>query len=403
MLDFSTATAQTVRATRRSRETLRTADRLTAQNTLNATNATSVTLDAQMRLRLGLTVDETADWTDTAVATLRILRRVVERLQAQAAPGFEAGTMSGTVRDRLSLSDAIRVVAHLLAANDFDVESASPASLTATFLVAELLRTASGVSNTATMAGQLAELLAASSAAIYVAELSADEVASLADALSTAIRARFTADSTLALADALAGGLSILIPDAFSASESTSPDVAVYLSAAERLAFIGRLALPEGAFSAWVLNADTTGVTSYSNFPFNSLATHRGVTYGLTETGLYELTGDTDDGTPIEAHLRTGDLDFGTSRDKNIPRAYLNLLTSGQVVLKTISSIRGARTERWYELAPKAGNDEALRRVPLARGLRGATWAFEVRNLEGATFEFSDAEVLPVVLSRRGG
>jgi hypothetical protein len=177
------------------------------------------------------------------------------------------------------------------------------------------------------------------------------------------------------------------------------------LQATETLAFVGHLPLEDGDYSAWVMNAETTGTTSYSNFPFNSLVDHNGVTYGLTDTGLYRLEGETDDGADIVTTLRTGDMDFGSSREKNIPRAYLYVLTNGDLVLKTISTTHGARTERNYALTARttdAGDDETLRRVSLARGLRGTWWSFELHNVDGAVVEFKGAEILPVVLSRRG-
>jgi hypothetical protein len=304
--------------------------------------------------------------------------------------------------DQISADTALWIVANLVASSGFDLASTSTQHMTAVLIAAELLRVASGSESTVAIAVRLAERLAAQEAIHAVHAMTATEIATLADALSAAIQARFTAPETLGLAETIQFGLTVIVPEALDLDDALIPSLTLLLRAAETLAFIGRLDLPEGPFSAWVMNAETTGATSYSNFPFNSLFTHQGKTYGVAEDGLYELIGDNDDGDPIEAVVRTGDINFGTSREKNIPRAYLSVLTDGQLILKTISSVRGARTERFYELAAKDGNDEALRRVPLARGLRGVTWAFELRNVAGSDFDFADAEVLPVVLSRRG-
>jgi len=179
----------------------------------------------------------------------------------------------------------------------------------------------------------------------------------------------------------------------------------VLLRANDTFAFIGKLPLEDGDYSAWVLNAETTGVTSYSNFPFNSLITHNNYTYGITETGLYRLEGSTDENNPINVSVKTGDIDFGISREKNVPRAYLYILTNGELVFKTISTHQGSRTERNYALTVRStdsDDDETMRRIPLARGLRGTWWSFELQNIDGASVEFKGAEVLPVVLSRRG-
>lgn len=158
-------------------------------------------------------------------------------------------------------------------------------------------------------------------------------------------------------------------------------------------------------FQVWVMNADTRGTTSYSQFPMESLFVHQGVAYGVAETGLYRLEGDDDDGDPIQAVIASGDIDFGTSKQKNVPRAYLYLTQNGGMILKTITSLQGARHETYYELAQRPTDrqdDDTLRRVPLGRGVRGVWWRFEVHNVNGADFDFAGAEVLPVVLNRRG-
>jgi len=122
----------------------------------------------------------------------------------------------------------------------------------------------------------------------------------------------------------------------------------------------------------------------------------------LTDTGLYELTGGTDDGVPIEALLRTGDLTFSSSSHKRIDRAYLYLTSTDAVLLKAISTHRGQRNEAWYRVNYRDGADDGqTRRVRLGKGLRGTTWAFELTNVDGGAFDLRGAEVLPLLLSRR--
>lgn len=356
--------------------------------------------DALWEMREFLATDS-LDLTSLSATVRRLAQRLRERLQVEITVASE-GVIYPHAIEQLSLDVALWSTAHLLAASGLDLASETTATTTALLVAAELLQAASGTGPTLTLAVQLAERLVAQEVIAYVAELSAEEVAALATTLTAAIQARFNAPETLALAERIQSSLVVLGVETLTLEERMTPSLVAWLRAAETLAFIGKLDLPEGTFSAWVMNADTTGVTRYTQFPFNSLLTCQGKTYGVAEDGLYELTGDTDDGEPIEAFLRTGDLSFGTINEKNLPRAYLTLLTSGRMVLKTISSVRGARTERIYELVEKDGNDEALRRVVLARGLKGITWAFELRNISGSDFDFAGAQVLPVILHRRG-
>ena len=45
--------------------------------------------------------------------------------------------------------------------------------------------------------------------------------------------------------------------------------------------------------------------------------------------GIYVLTGDDSAGTDIDALIKTGLIDFGTSLEKQIPYAYIGLSKSG--------------------------------------------------------------------------
>ncbi len=325
-----------------------------------------------------------------------------ERLNLQDAPAVSV-VVAALAAEQMSLQDSIRYIATALASDGFSLTADTTYTTTAILFAAELLAVSSSTSTTLEIAETLTEILSALDAATFVENLTAEETVSFADALTTQIRARFTAGETLALADSIGYALTVICDELVGLSEDAAPNLILQLLAEERIAFIGKLPLEDGDYSAWVMNAETTGTTSYSNFPFNSLFTHEGVTYGITETGWYKLEGDDDDGTPIDAMLRTGDINFGTSRDKNVPRAYLYVLSDGNLVLKTVSSRFGSRTERPYVLALRdSTDDEGLRRVRLARGLRGTAWSFEIHNVDGSSLDFEGAEVLPVVLSRRG-
>lgn len=255
------------------------------------------------------------------------------------------------------------------------------------------------------LAARLLEGMTAAETAALVQGLSASETATLADQLTRAIWAELTSAEGLALADATERSLTVVFraDDALDLDDASTGLLELLLRAGEQLAFIGRLPLADGDYQAWVINTDTLGVTQYAQFPFDALVTHTGTTLGLTATGLYELTGDTDDGEPIAAWIRTGDLTLGGTRRSSVPRAYLYVRQDGDLILKTTVNDRGHRAEHWYRLTPSTadGADAATRRVRLGRGVRGVSWAFEIANVDGADFDLRGCEVLPVVLSRR--
>ena len=72
-------------------------------------------------------------------------------------------------------------------------------------------------------------------------------------------------------------------------------------------------------YTAWVLSVNRTdegnslpAVVEYRNFPFNSFAAWNGSYFGASEHGIFELTGDDDDGEPIDAWVRTAISNLGT-------------------------------------------------------------------------------------------
>jgi hypothetical protein len=149
------------------------------------------------------------------------------------------------------------------------------------------------------------------------------------------------------------------------------------------------------------MNAVNRGVTGYTGLPFSSLVTHEERTFGVRDDGLYEFSGDTDDGVAIDAAAMTGYIDFSAEEDKNVYRAYLYMKSDSSAYLKVHWDSGGARTCKWYEIALLDQTVLANRRIPLARGVRAERWAFEVQNTDGGSLDLRGFEVLPAILRPR--
>jgi len=153
----------------------------------------------------------------------------------------------------------------------------------------------------------------------------------------------------------------------------------------------------------WVLNVEgQRPVSEYRGYEFNSFANIGGRYFAATDAGLYVLgESGQDEGAPIDAHVRTMMLDFGSAAQKRVVAAYLGYTSSGTVVLKVRSVDDGQLVEHWYEAqtltadAPRAGYK------PLGRGLKSRYWQFELANVDGADFELDKLELYPLQLSRR--
>ena len=162
----------------------------------------------------------------------------------------------------------------------------------------------------------------------------------------------------------------------------------------------GVLRLQDAVYTAWVVNAETLALSEYQGYPFQSFAPFGATSLGATDTGIYELEGADDDGVAIAAAIRTGLLDFGSSRRKAMPVMYLGYTASGRLVLKAIQTDEGRKTEHWYELRETRGAPDTAR-IKVGKGLRARYWSFELANAAGADFALDAVQLHPVVLERR--
>ncbi|GEM_PF-3991552 len=160
--------------------------------------------------------------------------------------------------------------------------------------------------------------------------------------------------------------------------------------------------LPDGVHTAWVLHAETQAFTSYTNFPFNSFARFGDRYFGCSDTGIYLLEGPDDAGVPIEARVRLGLEDYGTSALKGAESMYLGYRADGGMLLKVIvTNDAGDLEEHWYALESRPAQEITYGRAKIGRGLRSAYWGFEIANVAGADFSLDGFRWLPLVKDRR--
>lgn len=171
----------------------------------------------------------------------------------------------------------------------------------------------------------------------------------------------------------------------------------------ESIGFSARLSLDSGEYVAWVLNTESAGLSSYTNYPFNSFAKVAGRYYGLTGAGLYRLDGGTDEGAAINSRIRAGMSDFGSRALKNIPDAYVAYTSDGTLLLRTITVNKrtGEKEAANYRLVPRGASALRENRFQMGRGVQSVDWDFELENIDGSDFSLESIEFRPVWLTRR--
>jgi hypothetical protein len=285
------------------------------------------------------------------------------------------------------------------------VSLTDPASVYArkSAVLAEALVTAGIVSNIYKAVSIVTEALILQDVAARFFELAATESVNITDADVALYRAVAENIEAAVMADALAGTrrLSLLISDELVGTDTTNISQRLQAALTDDAVFGGTIVLPDGVFSAIVLNTETLGISEYTNYPFNSFGKLGADYLGASDTDIFKLTGDDDAGTDIDAVIRTSMTNFGTNVFKRVPRAYLGYTSDGGMIMKTISTSGGVKTERWYELTPRTADAHVAARIQLGRGIKATYWQFELINKLGADFDIDSLQLYPMILKRR--
>lgn len=151
---------------------------------------------------------------------------------------------------------------------------------------------------------------------------------------------------------------------------------------------------PGGNFTTWVMNTRSGGVTEYQDYTFNSFAQMGRKYLGANETGLYELLGDTDAGTPIVARMKGGYMQFGGTQLSRLKEAYIAARGEGHWVLKIIA---GEDDVYFYEVDNRSMRSTKFH---MGKGQRSRYFAFELVSA-GQDFDLDTLEFVPLVVTRR--
>lgn len=168
----------------------------------------------------------------------------------------------------------------------------------------------------------------------------------------------------------------------------------------------------EGAVAAIVvMNLRTGAITEYSGWLFNSLTKHRGRYLGADANGLYELTGETDAGTAIDADARTLSTDLSPIDEKGQFAPFAKRPTDAYLTYQSdepmVFSVYVGDDAYDYDV-PKGrymSNKESAtvrpHKVELGKGIEANFLQFGVRNVEGGDFLFDSTRALIDILRRR--
>lgn len=132
----------------------------------------------------------------------------------------------------------------------------------------------------------------------------------------------------------------------------------------------------QDSFLSMVMNVQNKALTLFTNYKFNSMCYFNGKNFGAKATAIYELTGDTDDGTLIEWNFRTGYLDLEQKVKKKLKQAWFSYKSNGDLIV-TVVQPDGQEYE--YDLESYEVTEDGVR-VKFGKGIRSKYVALDVKN-----------------------
>jgi alpha-tubulin suppressor-like RCC1 family protein len=348
--------------------------------------------------------------TDTAALATTPTYDVVQWLH-ERADALNPLSLTATTHDALADNAQVNAVLQSLLYG-LIVESASGHDswfLGAGVRVIEAI-TALGIFQTQAIAIQVvAELIAAIDLGDHA------KLADFADAMqaSSSVTVLVTATAAIleaALLGATADSYLVVIHDSIdsaAASGAVTAQQVLNTLLADGAAMFVRVFAAGEVFTGWVLGTQpsiqpgrvpTLPVSEYQGLGFNSLAKIGGRYFAADESGIVELTGETDGARDIATYVQSGLLDFGTEQEKGMTYAYLATSLDGRVALGVRTANKRKAETHWYAVAVSEEGVENVR-LKVGHGLKSRYYRLEVASERMSTFEA--ITVLPVVLERR--
>jgi hypothetical protein len=154
---------------------------------------------------------------------------------------------------------------------------------------------------------------------------------------------------------------------------------------------------------AFAVNTETFAPWMYESYGYNSFAVVDGRVFAATGDTVVELNGDTDDGEPIQARIRTGLIDLNDPGVKNVPRAYLTYSSDGEMEMDAIAVRDGRKSKSSCRMPAHDSEAPSTQSAAFKREAFSNYWQFEIRNVDGADFQLHQTEVYskPGNLGRR--
>jgi len=179
--------------------------------------------------------------------------------------------------------------------------------------------------------------------------------------------------------------IGISVTDPLTFTETVSSLGHFYSAVYDTLALSVTVELGGEVYECYVLNTPKFHPSMYSGFNFNSYCVFEGRAFGANDTGIYELTGDTDAGSTIHSGVVLSKTDFGSPNQKRFRKGYIGVSgTSPVMVFETESGKREV-----YSIDTQG-------KVTASSELKSKKWTLSIADFD----TLDTVKLLPIILTK---
>lgn len=146
------------------------------------------------------------------------------------------------------------------------------------------------------------------------------------------------------------------------------------------------------------INLSNMAVTQFCQYSFNSFCKIGNKYYGASEDGIFELTGNDDNGVDIEAFFELVVSDFGISNVKRIRKVYVGYEAKDDLLVTIKDNEDNSRS---YTLSYLDYDRQNGGQVNIGRDGLGRYWQVRIDNTNGVYFAIDSIELLLIILGRK--
>jgi hypothetical protein len=148
---------------------------------------------------------------------------------------------------------------------------------------------------------------------------------------------------------------------------------------------------------AWVMNTETTAMSRFTDYGYNSIAQLGDTILMAGPDGLYTM----DASVGVSATLVTGFYDFGVPEYKRISDVYFTYTSTGSIAVSLEAYGPTPRLSRDHTSQSRAASAPRVGRVVGPKGLTSNYWRLTFENIEGGRFNMGRIEANVAVSKRR--